>query len=143
LKVTELFFSVPLVYEEPSRGNIRLFARAVEPLTTSSTSASALESQTEAPTKRPWLVYLPGGPGFGAHQPQEYPFTDLILSKGYQVRAGEHARFRTCRYTFNSLSQGKTLASCLNVVKRGYISIPNILLRCSISITAGWASPHQ
>jgi hypothetical protein len=114
LKVTELFFSVPLVYEEPSQGNIRLFARAVEPLTTSSTSSSALESQTDAPAKRPWLVYLPGGPGFGAHQPQEYPFTDLILSKGYQVRAGEQARFRALllhfqfsisREGFNSMFQ--------------------------------------
>jgi len=103
--VTELFFSVPLVHEEPSRGHLRLFARAVEPLTTSSTSSSAPESQTDAPSKRPWLVYLPGGPGFGAHQPQEYPFTDLILSKGYQVRAGGNAQFRACRYTFSSLCQ--------------------------------------
>ena len=141
--MTELFFSVPLVYEEPSRGNIRLFARAVEPLTTSSTSSSALESQTDAPAKRPWLVYLPGGPGFGAHQPQEYPFTDLILSKGYQVRAGEDARFRAYRYTFNSLSQGQATTSFLNVVKRRYISVPNILLRCSTLTTVGWASPHQ
>jgi hypothetical protein len=131
LKVTELFFSVPLVYEEPSRGNIRLFARAVEPLTTSATSSSALESQADAPIKRPWLVYVPGGPGFGAHQPQEYPFTDLILSKGYQVRDGENARFRACRPAFSSLSQreGKGLQlSYLNVVKRMCNSIPNVIL---------------
>jgi hypothetical protein len=74
-----------------------------------------MESQTDASSKRPWLVYLPGGPGFGAHQPQEYPFTELILSKGYQVRAGENARFRACRYNlqFSISREGfKSMSQC-------------------------------
>jgi hypothetical protein len=37
-------------------------------------------------------VYIPGGPGFGARQPQDYPFTDIILEKGYQVcTLGRHS----------------------------------------------------
>jgi hypothetical protein len=28
---------------------------------------------------------VPGGPGFGAQQPQDYAITDFLLEKGYQV----------------------------------------------------------
>ena len=91
LKVYELFFSVPLDYNKPHDKQLRLFARSVEPAQKSTTapSTSAGQSDSVPSTRRPWLVYVPGGPGFGARQPQDYPFTDFILEKGYQVCSGK------------------------------------------------------
>lgn len=85
--MAELFFSVPLDYTKPNDKQLRLFARSVEPVPKSGTTSSASASQknTAIPSQRPWLVYVPGGPGFGARQPQDYPFTDFLLEKGYQV----------------------------------------------------------
>jgi hypothetical protein len=91
LKVYELFFSVPLDYKKPHDKQLRLFARSVEPAQKSTTAPSTSAGQNDSvpSSRRPWLVYLPGGPGFGARQPQDYPFTDFILEKGYQVCSGK------------------------------------------------------
>jgi hypothetical protein len=85
--VYELFFSVPLDYSKPHDKKLRVFARSVEPAEKSTSAPSTSVGQTDSVpnSRRPWLVYLPGGPGFGARQPQDYPFTDFILEKGYQV----------------------------------------------------------
>lgn len=91
LKVYELSFSVPLDYNKPHDKQLRLFARSVEPAQKSTTAPSTSAGQNDSvpSTRRPWLVYVPGGPGFGARQPQDYPFTDFILEKGYQVCRGK------------------------------------------------------
>ncbi|WP_291278422.1 alpha/beta fold hydrolase [Galactobacter sp.] len=49
-------FEVPLVHAEPSRGSLRVFAR----------TARADEPGAE---RRPWLVFLQGGPGMAALRP--------------------------------------------------------------------------
>ncbi|OXV09009.1 hypothetical protein Egran_03224 [Elaphomyces granulatus] len=76
LRVSELFFDVPVDYSKPADGSIRLFAR----------SARHTLAQTEKDDRQlPWLVYLTGGPGFGCQQPQDYPWIRSVLDKGYQV----------------------------------------------------------
>jgi hypothetical protein len=76
LRVSELFFDVPVDYSKPADGSIRLFAR----------SASHALAQTEKDDRQlPWFVYLTGGPGFGCQQPQDYGWVRKVLDKGYQV----------------------------------------------------------
>lgn len=79
--VTEYLFAVPLDYENPTKGQVQLFARAAtkhEPAITGSAS-----NQQHA--QRPWLVYLQGGPGFGCPEPQDSSLTRFVLNKGYQI----------------------------------------------------------
>jgi hypothetical protein len=80
LKVAELFFDVPLDYAKPSEKQIRLFARSAEKLETPIIPAQSDE-------QLPWMVYVPGGPGFGAPQPQDAGWTGIVLEKGYKVCA--------------------------------------------------------
>ncbi len=78
LRVAELFFDVPLDYNQPKEGTIRLFARGVKRRTSS--------AETEKEEKQlPWFVYLQGGPGSPCYSPQEYGWVGLLIDKGYQV----------------------------------------------------------
>ncbi|KAF3762426.1 hypothetical protein M406DRAFT_72433 [Cryphonectria parasitica EP155] len=77
--VTEYLFSVPKDYRNPQDGEIQLFARSA---TKHEASVSALEQPV---SQRPWMVYLQGGPGFGNPEPQDFPLTRFVLSKGYQI----------------------------------------------------------
>ncbi|CAG7971438.1 unnamed protein product [Penicillium salamii] len=80
LRVSELFFDVPVDYSKPAGETLRLFARSIARKNT------PIEPTDESKGgKLPWLVYLQGGPGFGCGTPQSYPWVDFILSKGYQV----------------------------------------------------------
>lgn len=80
LRVSELFFDVPVDYSKPAGETLRLFARSIARKNT------PIEPTDENKGgKLPWLVYLQGGPGFGCGTPQSYPWVDFILSKGYQV----------------------------------------------------------
>ncbi|KAJ5495851.1 Proline iminopeptidase [Penicillium diatomitis] len=79
LRVTELFFDVPVDYQKPNDGRLRLFARSVTRWN------NPIDSSTKEDTKLPWLVYLQGGPGFGCGPPQNYGFVEPALSKGYQI----------------------------------------------------------
>jgi pimeloyl-ACP methyl ester carboxylesterase len=78
-----LFFEVPKDYSNPSLGTLRLFARSVsrheKPAAPVSNEDSAKTSQ------KPWFVYLQGGPGFGCRPPQDFPATQPVLDKGYQL----------------------------------------------------------
>lgn len=56
LHYTPYTFTVPLDYQDDSKGNIKVFARSV------------YLAGDEDPTK-PWLVYLQGGPGFPSPRP--------------------------------------------------------------------------
>jgi pimeloyl-ACP methyl ester carboxylesterase len=56
LHYTPYTFTVPLDYQDDSKGNIKVFARSV------------CLAGDEDPTK-PWLVYLQGGPGFPSPRP--------------------------------------------------------------------------
>lgn len=81
LRVAELFFDVPLNYNKPNDGTLRLFARSVRRLVT-----PAEPSETPKDDKQlPFLVYLQGGPGMGCRPPQEYGWIGTVLEKGYQV----------------------------------------------------------
>ena len=88
LRVGELFFDVPLDYAQPDSKRLRLFARSVrkiEAAATKSISADQVYGYDDMPSSLPWLVYVPGGPGFGALPPQNYGITEFLLEKGYQV----------------------------------------------------------
>ena len=56
MELTDYEFSVPLDHDQPSGETLTIFARAVR--------------NSEVPsTKRPWLVFLQGGPGFPGPRP--------------------------------------------------------------------------
>ncbi|OGM50392.1 proline iminopeptidase [Aspergillus bombycis] len=78
LRVAELLFDVPVNYNRPNDGTLRLFARSVRRL------ATPFEASKED-KQLPWLVYLQGGPGYGCRPPQENGWIGTALDKGYQV----------------------------------------------------------
>lgn len=79
LRVSELYFEVPVDYTQPNGASIRLFARSVQ------RRASGAESEAKE-RQLPWLVYLQGGPGNGAPPPQDAAWIGPLLDRGYQVR---------------------------------------------------------
>jgi hypothetical protein len=87
LKVAEFFFDVPLDYSKPTDKQIRLFARSAEKLETPivPTKVEKASPTTSGGEQLPWMVYVTGGPGFGAPQPQDAGFTSFILDRGYKV----------------------------------------------------------
>lgn len=56
LKFVPHFFTVPLDYDDPSKGTIEIFAREVN-------------QHGDNAANKPWLVYFQGGPGFPAGRP--------------------------------------------------------------------------
>lgn len=83
LKITELFFSVPLDWSNPMGTKIRVFCRAAERLETPIVPSQSIEV-------KPWLVYIPGGPGFGASPPQDMGLTSMIVDRGYRFLCFDH-----------------------------------------------------
>ncbi|EDO00106.1 hypothetical protein SS1G_02966 [Sclerotinia sclerotiorum 1980 UF-70] len=83
LKVSELFFEVPLDYSNESKGSIRIFARSV--IRHENPAAKSTEEEIRKSSQKPWFVYLQGGPGFGCRPPQDAPITNVVLDKGYQM----------------------------------------------------------
>jgi pimeloyl-ACP methyl ester carboxylesterase len=83
LKITELFFNVPLDWSNPLSQKIRIFCRAAERLETPASGSSSTEP-------KPWLVYIPGGPGFGASPPQDMGVTGMIVDRGYRFLCFDH-----------------------------------------------------
>lgn len=77
--VSELAFAVPIDYSNPERGQLRLFARSVERF------EKPIDPSTKVVKQKPWFVYLQGGPGSGCSPPQNFPWTDFVLEKGYQI----------------------------------------------------------
>jgi hypothetical protein len=76
--VAELMFDVPLDYNLPELGRIRLFARSV--------LRRASGSDNELGEKQlPWFLYLQGGPGMSCSQPQDLGWITPLLDRGYQV----------------------------------------------------------
>ncbi|OJD15448.1 hypothetical protein AJ78_04289 [Emergomyces pasteurianus Ep9510] len=78
LRVTELFWDVPLDYNRPTEATIRLFGRAVkrrEPGADSARDEKVL----------PWFVYLQGGPGMSSAPPQDITWVQMVLDRGYQI----------------------------------------------------------
>ncbi|CAI6094664.1 unnamed protein product [Clonostachys chloroleuca] len=85
LRVTELTFRVPLDYDDPEGETITLFGRSV-----TSHSVPILQSDDGDQEALPYMVYLEGGPGFGAPEPQNAPLTSTALERGYQVLYLDH-----------------------------------------------------
>ena len=56
IAVREHYFDCPLDHDRPSAGTIRVFARE-------------LVAERRVADELPWLVFLQGGPGFGAPRP--------------------------------------------------------------------------
>lgn len=81
LKVSELFFEVPKDYANPSLGTLRLFARKITKHERPVVPVNGDKSEKQ----KPWFVYLQGGPGFGCRPPQDFPITNTVLDKGYQL----------------------------------------------------------
>jgi pimeloyl-ACP methyl ester carboxylesterase len=92
LRVTELWFEVPLDYTKPYGPWIKLFARHASK---SSSRGLTKPTQDEAPnsgstTPRRYMVYLEGGPGFGNREPQDLPLTHFAIERGYQMLYLDH-----------------------------------------------------
>jgi pimeloyl-ACP methyl ester carboxylesterase len=83
LKVTELFFKVPLDQTSPSSETIRIFARSVTRHEVHTSSLTEKESRKSE--QRPWLLWLQGGPGSSCAAPRSTPFINLMLDRGYQI----------------------------------------------------------
>ncbi|KAK0729172.1 Alpha/Beta hydrolase protein [Apiosordaria backusii] len=79
--VTELFFEVPKNYAHPEDGTIRLFARSIR---RHEKAIPGLSKPIDEPRK-PYLVYLEGGPGFGGPEPRGHPVSNRALDAGYIV----------------------------------------------------------
>ncbi|KAL2374178.1 proline iminopeptidase [Blastomyces gilchristii SLH14081] len=78
LKVTELFWDVPLDYNRPTEATIQLFGRAVrrrEPGVDLARDEKVL----------PWFLYLQGGPGMASPAPQDVGWVQMMLDRGYQI----------------------------------------------------------
>ena len=84
LIVTEQWFQVPLDYQNPSAGSIRLFARCA------SRRESPIFPAEEPAAPKPYMVYLQGGPGFGCPEPQDFAPVKLLIDRGYQVLMLDH-----------------------------------------------------
>ncbi|KAK4459200.1 Alpha/Beta hydrolase protein [Cladorrhinum samala] len=83
LHVTELHFEVPLDHASPSGQKISLFARSARKDERPIVPFSATEKENK--DKKPYIVYLEGGPGFGCSEPQDHSLTRHALDRGYQV----------------------------------------------------------
>ena len=83
LKITELFFNVPLDWSNPMGTKIRIFCRAAE-----RSETPIVPPESKEP--RPWLVYIPGGPGFGASPPQDMGLTSFVVDRGYRFLCFDH-----------------------------------------------------
>ncbi|KAK4205322.1 Alpha/Beta hydrolase protein [Triangularia verruculosa] len=79
--VTELFFEVPENYAHPEDGTIRLFARSIKRPEKMIPGISKPEDEP----RKPYLVYLEGGPGFAGPEPRGHPVTNRALDAGYTV----------------------------------------------------------
>lgn len=81
LKITEYFFGgIPRDWSKPNAGQLKLFARSVQ-----KTEKPADPSDEDKKQQLPWLVYLQGGPGYQCSPPQDWPATQTILDRGYQM----------------------------------------------------------
>lgn len=80
LRVTEHFFEVPKDYSRPDAGTIRVFGRSVKKHDT-----SIIPDASKDKEQLPWLLFLNGGPGMECRPPQHYPWTQMILDRGYQM----------------------------------------------------------
>lgn len=91
LKVTTLFFQVPLDYENPSAGSIQLYARRIikneRPIFPPDDDAA---STNDRDVNKPYIIYLEGGPGFGNRSPSDHPLTRAAIPRGYQVLFIDH-----------------------------------------------------
>lgn len=90
LIVTELFFQVPVSYENPAAGSVILFGRRAtkhEPAAPTNTDDAG---QSDRESQKPYIVYLEGGPGFGNREPQDHAITRCFVNKGYQVLLLDH-----------------------------------------------------
>ena len=85
LLVTELFFSVPLDHSKLNGRQIKIFCRSAErPL-------PAISTKDDDKHQLPYMVYVNGGPGFAAPQPQDYlSLTNFALEKGYKMLYADH-----------------------------------------------------
>lgn len=73
---------MPKDYAAPKAGTLKLFGRVVNK---TERPADAPRAQPDLVSKKPFLVYLEGGPGFGNPQPQDAPLTKHFLDRGYQL----------------------------------------------------------
>ncbi|KAK0673269.1 Alpha/Beta hydrolase protein [Cercophora samala] len=83
-QVTELFFEVPKNYAHPRDGTIRLFARSITRHEKTIPGLSKPAAAADEPRK-PYMVYLEGGPGFGGPEPRGHPLSNRALDAGYNV----------------------------------------------------------
>jgi hypothetical protein len=91
LLITELFFEVPLDHAKPQGQKIRLFCRSGEP-----NEKPAVPNTGKSTDELPWMVYIPGGPGFGAPSPQNL----WNISRGYKVNLPSTVSFHAYGHAY-------------------------------------------
>lgn len=69
---------MPLDHSKPDGKKIALFARSAVP------HEKPIVEPKESP-RRPFLVFLQGGPGFGNPAPQDSPLSKYMLDRGYEL----------------------------------------------------------
>jgi len=72
---------VPLDHNDPRNGSITLFGRIVS----RNTPAVIRGLDEDGDLKKPWLLYLEGGPGFGNRMPQDSPLVRENLHEPYRI----------------------------------------------------------
>jgi pimeloyl-ACP methyl ester carboxylesterase len=88
LLVHELFLSVPLDHTQPNGRRLRLFCRTAEPAENPLTTTPSPSHPTPKPL--PIIVFIQGGPGFGARHPRDMPCVPPLLERGYRVLCLDH-----------------------------------------------------
>jgi pimeloyl-ACP methyl ester carboxylesterase len=87
LLVLEVWFEVPLNYDNQEGPKLRLFGRIAQhhekPIVSDRRAKD--EARGEHLADLPYMVFLAGGPGFGNTEPQDSKLTRPMLSRGYQV----------------------------------------------------------
>lgn len=74
---------MPLNHSNLSAGSLKLFGRQVTKHETPIVPRT--NSEQDEYNRKPYLVYLEGGPGFGNKEPQDHNLTKTALDKGYTL----------------------------------------------------------
>lgn len=74
---------MPLNHATPAAGTLKLFGRQVTKHDTPLVPRT--DKEQEEFNRKPYLLYLEGGPGFGNKEPQDHSITKTALDKGYTL----------------------------------------------------------
>jgi pimeloyl-ACP methyl ester carboxylesterase len=128
--LTDRVFAVPLDHDRPDGEQIEVFAREVV-------------AADKADTDLPWLLYLQGGPGFGAHRPLgRESWLDRALND-YRVllldQRGTGRSTPATRQTLARLGSAKAQSDYLTHFRADSIVLDAELIRRELTGDAPWS----